>query len=267
MEVSATEVTGAVDVNQPVTTIIPSSIFASTCYTKSYFQHLTSPCYDYEKKMMSNFATEAWNQQGVKLIYYKTDYNIDYDKIYGEDRDRHIERYFPLQGYFILPVEDELVSLFGIEIKDVYKIYVTKQHFEAASQQSNASCDRTAYDPFDPQVGDLIKGKWNNTYYEIIETKDSEGVMLGTKIVWTIFVKIYRDNHLTTNTFTPPIKSVVDIQKDIESVTDLPIDILEVNEDINIEKVDILFNTSAAGEEPLSPDPDPPVNDDPFGDW
>jgi hypothetical protein len=267
MDVSAVECSAVFNINQPQVIMIPGSIFASSCFKKDYFNHLTNPCYDNEKKMFANIATEMWNQQGVKLIYYKVDYNTSYDKLYGEDRDRHIERQFPFQGYFILPTEEELMTLFGIDVKDIFKIYVAKQHFEVASTLSNTGCGVYEYDPYEPCEGDIIKGKWNDTFYEVIEVKDSEGTMLQTKLAWTLIVRIFRDNHFSVNEFQPPIPSVKAKELEISAVTDKPTDILQINEEIDEEKEEFLFNTSAANEEPINPDPYPPVNDDPFGGW
>lgn len=254
------------NINQPQLVMIPQNMFGQ-CYVKPYFNHFNGPCYDNEKKIMGHIAAEMWNQHGVKMEYYKTDYNTDYDKIWGEDRDRHILRTFPLQGYFLLPAEDELVTIFGMEIKDVFKIYVAKQHFSVASTLSNTGCGLNTYPPFEPCVGDIIKGRWSNYFYEIIEVKDSEGVILESKLVWTLIVRIYRDLHMTANTFVPPIKHVQEKQESIEEVTDRMGDIFQINEDINEEKIDILYNTSAVLEDPINPDRHPPTNDDPFGSW
>lgn len=264
--VESTLVSASFDMLRPRILIVPDSIFDNKCYQKPYFNHLNSPCYENEKKMFSNMATEMWNQHGVKLEYYKTDYNTDYDRIYGEDRDRHILRTFPVQAYFELPNEDELVTVFGMEMKDRFKMYISKQHFSVASTLGNTGCGINSFDKFDPCVGDIIKGKWNNRFYEIIEVKDSEGVIMESKFIWTITVKTYRDNHLTTNTFTPPIPPVQQKQYDIESVTDKPIDILQINEALDSEKDEYIYEPK-----PLEDTPDnddlPPVNDNPFGQW
>jgi len=52
---------------------------------------------------------------GVDMIYYPVSYDVDYDRIFGEDLDRTIQRKFCVKGFYELQEEIELFSKFGIE--------------------------------------------------------------------------------------------------------------------------------------------------------
>ncbi len=54
---------------------------------------------------LTNFNAQIKNQHGVQCRYYKTTYSTTYNKIFGEDRNRQIERRFDVQAILELPKE------------------------------------------------------------------------------------------------------------------------------------------------------------------
>lgn len=227
---------------------------------KKYFNHVLDPCYNNEKLMYDKLVTESFNQHGVKCIYYVVDWNTEYDRVYGEDLDRTIERKFMVMTYFMLPPEDRLISVFAIENTDNFKMWASKIHFAAASTTrvtSNKFGRTRGCEPeYKPQAGDIIKSTANNVYYEILNVKDAveKNQFLQHKGVWEMDVRVYRDLHYNINPSTSASLA------DITPFTDQD-DYLAINDVIDTEKQDIII-TSA---DDIANGCKPP--NDPFGNW
>ena len=196
------------------------------------------------------------NQQGVKIIYYPTDYNTDYDVFFGEDMNRHILRRFNLKALFELPEENQEFAQFGIFGLDVFSIYIPILSFETGSkmswdQTSLSYCSSGSYDPIEPQVGDIIEANYgDHTLYEIINVKKTANRFNLKEHTYEFIVRVFRDDHLsfsedTSATMTPIISGAVDVP-----------DILGINDVVDDEMDDIEYKPKL-GEE----------NNDIFGGW
>jgi hypothetical protein len=223
----------------------------------SYWDKET-PCHDGEKEMFNQLEMDAWNSFGIDMTYYIADWNVDYDRIYGEDRDRHILRKFSFKGFIpTYPEEKQRYTNFGIDGLDSFSFWSNISHFSFASRFDDQGS--TCYDEYIAQEGDIIKFDYSGLYYEVMHVVKSANQFLQTQHSYTIVVRVFRDIHLT---LSPLVSS-----DPLSAFTDKPKDIFDISDDIDDEKLDFLFNTSAANEEPITPDPHPPVNDDPFGGW
>ena len=213
--------------------------------TTNYFQKDTA-CYDGEKSMIGSNLQDMINTYAVPMSYYLTDYNTSYDQVFGEDEDRTILRSFTVNATYELPEENEMVSIYGIEGLDSFKMYISIDHFALASTYS---ADTPNIWPSEtPKVGDIIQAHYSEIYYEILDVKDTEGQFLQTTHVYDMIVRPYRDFHmnLSATIETDPISAFTDQD-----------DYLAINDVIDREKQDIII-TSAD---------DTILPNDPFGGW
>jgi len=221
-----------------------------------YFDR-TSDCKQNENKLYDKLLTGMFNQHGVKLIYYPTDYNTEYDKFFGEDNDRTILRRFNIKAQFELPEENEEFSHFGIMGLDVFSIYIPMLSFETSSKlkydvTSSHPCHTTDYTAIVPQVGDIIEaGYGDHTLYEVINIDPANERFNLTEHTYDITVRVFRDDHMNFDPATSATMTDV-----ILSAVDSP-DILDINSQVDIEVSAVKYEPPV-GEEPP---------DDPFGGW
>jgi len=229
--------------------------FSSSATPNEYFN--MQPKYVADKLLYDSFITEAYNKFGVPMVYYSVDYDVDYDKLWGEDMDRLVERKFHAMAYYELQEEIELFTKFGIEGIDNFHIYISKKHFEVASTYSIDSDNITgntsgvsAYDPIEPKRGDIMMSIYNNRWYEIVNVQQEQEQFLQHKHSWDLIVKIRRDEHMT-------VSDALSGDSAITATTDMSPDIYDISATIDKEKEDILY-------EPL---PGEKSKQDPFNGW
>ncbi len=214
--------------------------------TNNFFQKDTE-CSDGERELYDVLQMEAWNSFGVNMVYYVTDYTKSNEPIFGEDNDRTVLRTFDSTGFMDqLPREDRNVPQFGIEGLDLFKLYLNKLHFEAASTYSGSQS--AIYDSYRPQTGDIIHLDYNDIFYEVTHVKDKVEQFLQRSHAWDLSLREYKDAHLT-------LSSEVS-SSDLSAYVDQN-DYLEQNQDIDNEK-DVILYTSGVAEEPPQ---------DPFASW
>jgi hypothetical protein len=166
----------------------------------NYFSDMPDPvffneentAYDSEKNLYDLLITEAYNKNGVKMQYYVVSLNTNYDKIYGEDLNRMVERKFNVQTYYELPQENEYWSRFGIEGIDTFSMFVSKRHFQTASTYDSIG-NPNIFSACVPKVGDIIKASYNNYFYEIITVKQQQQQFHKTSHSWEFIVKPMKD--------------------------------------------------------------------------
>lgn len=262
--VSATDLTFSI--LQPRVVIYPHSVLGNCGYQPLFFQYgnPNNSCYTMEKSMISHWNTELWNQHGASLIYYVTDYNTDYDRVFGEDRDRSIIRSFKVQGYTELPLEVEHVTIFGIDGQDNFKVFVAQGHFAVASTVDDTGLSINYYPAIEPNIGDIIQFRSNQRFYEIVEVKDVEGTQLQSRTTWTLFLRVYKDLRLNVQRFQPPIPSTLARNVEISAVNNQD-DLFKINDSITSASTTFSYNASANLEQ--IPPNDPHAPNDPFGGW
>jgi hypothetical protein len=231
----------------------PSGNFRDVSRVKGdYFNWNTDSCYTNEKLLYRKLVTNAYNMHGVKCIYYPVDYNTNYDKILGEDRNRTVIRNFPLMCYFDLPPQDRIYNKFGIDEVDNFHVYVSKIHFTETSRL-NASGSASAgyvYPEYTPKQGDIIKAKYNRTYYEVISVHAQEAQFLQAQHTWDFIVRVFRNDNISVSAST---------SADMGTLPHVVnnVDILRINSTIDTLKTSVLY-TSASLEVPPN---------DPYGGW
>lgn len=194
--------------------------------------------YEPERELVSMLAMEAWNSFGVKIIFYKTTYDVKRDRVWGEDGDRYVTDAWDVMSYFQLPKENKVWSKFGIEGVNDFSMYVSKEHF------------RSETDDYIPQVGDLVLSVYNNKLYEITEIKEEAPMfMLSKQYAWEFIVrkaKIENELSISPSLSASPIADFYKVD-----------DIFNIDTQVDIEKEDIRYNPLKGEQAPKNP----------FGNW
>ena len=130
---------------------------------------------------MEDLIVEAIKVVGFDAFYLPNDNDIARDLLYGEDPVKKFSSAFPLEMYLSSDPLDyqgqqEFFSKFGLEIKDVVKVMVSRRSFSQRVPQNTFNRPREGdlvYVPFLNGTGEL---------YEITFTEQSKDMhMLGRK--------------------------------------------------------------------------------------
>jgi len=200
--------------------------------------------YDREKNLFSLWATESINKYGVCMEFYQTTYDTSYDKIFGEDNNRRFVKKFDVMVYYQMPREEKMWTKFGIENMDTFSMFVSKRHFDAASNSPDGGVKVI------PKMGDIIMAKYNNYIYEITEIAEEVSMFLQSKEhVWEFVVRPFKDEMIDL----PDSMSGTSIS----AFTNKDEDIFDISKDIDVAKEDIIYR----------PPPEEKSNNDPFGNW
>lgn len=159
-----------------------------------FFQYQTT-AYDCERELYEKISAEAININGVEMVYYVLTFDINYNKIWGEDNDRRYERCFAFMSYYELPREDNNATPLGLEPFNVVMITVSQKHFEIASKYDAYGYLQPQLSAYKPKIGDIIKSKYNNYFYEIVDVNQEENMFLQSKHFWTFTCKPFINEH------------------------------------------------------------------------
>jgi len=227
----------------------------------TYFDK-SNACHEKEGELYDSILEDAINTSPVPGNYYIVDYNVEYDKVFGEDNDRTFVRKFAINTQFDLPTENENISIFGIEGLDSFHIHVSMSHFSVASTYSGeTSAQFTSYKP---KPGDIFQASYSELYYEILHVKKTVEQFLQRTHSWDFLVRPYRDLHFNlggevSNAFSPAFDLGL-INDPISEFVDQE-DFLEINDYIDVEAPSIIITSAddiANGNS---------VPNNPFGGW
>ena len=210
------------------------------------------PSYNNERKLFDTLVTEVYNKHGVCMTFYVTSFDLNYDKVWGEDNDRKFVRKFPIMAYFTMPREEKLWSKFGIEGLDSFSMFISKSHFKDASTFDAATNNMGVYDSYNPKIGDVIVSEYNDFMYEITEVKEEAGMYIQSKQhLWELVVKPFKDRNMelsgTTSATMGSIADYVAGHNDVFNVADV----------INQKTSAVVYQ----------PKPNELPSGDPFGSW
>jgi len=209
----------------------------------SYFNY-NDDAYDKEKSLFDLIITEGYNKNGVCMEYYVTSYDEKYNRIWGEDNDRRLERAFDVMVMYTLPREDKMFSKFGLEGTDNFSMWASKRHFRAASDHPITK------EEYIPKMGDIIKSKYANYFYEIVEVVEDVGMYLQSKQhVWEFVVKVFKDEGIATTDETA--------SNEISAYTNKDNDVFDIKDVVDVKKDEFLYKPSDSEK----------ANEDPFGNW
>lgn len=219
--------------------------FDSSAMPNEYFRHREN--YQNDKLLYDSLVTEAYFKAGVDCDYYKVSYDVEKDKIFGEDTNRVVERKFRIVTHFEL--QPELEAYFnGIEGLDNFHIYCSQSHLSAASTygMNDLSGTPDVYESYLPNEGDILYSVFNQQWYEIINVdREVEQFLQSKNHTWDFFVKSLADQHFTiSGSLSGDI---------IEERMNVSPDLFNVSGAVEEEKDDYLYDGS--GEEEQSQDP------------
>lgn len=146
--------------------------------TSVYFNNYNSNA---EQRVIEDIIVESMKIMGFDAFYLPNDNDIARDLLYGEDPVKRFQTAFPLEMYLSSDPLDylgqqEFFSKFGLEIKDVVKVMVSRRSFAQRVPQNIFNRPREGdlvYVPFLNGTGEL---------YEITFTEQSKDMhMLGRK--------------------------------------------------------------------------------------
>jgi hypothetical protein len=146
--------------------------------TSVYFNNYNSNA---EQRVVEDLIVESMKIMGFDAFYCPNDNDIARDLLYGEDPVKKFQSAFPLEMYLSSDPLDyqgqqEFFSKFGLEIKDVVKVMVSRRSFSQRVPQNTFNRPREGdlvYVPFLNGTGEL---------YEITFTEQSKDMhMLGRK--------------------------------------------------------------------------------------
>ncbi len=191
--------------------------------------------YEGEKELVEWLQIEAYNLFGVKIIYYKTTYDVKKDRVWGEDTDRHIVDNWDIKAYFPLPKEEKTWSKFGIEGMNSFSMFVSKKVFAYNT------------DEYIPQIGDITQTVFDDKLYEITEVKEESPMYFQSKqYTWELIVrpmKIEQELSVSPKLSATPItkyfkvddmfdiRTDVDIELDNDNITYKPVETEKPNKD------------------------------------
>jgi hypothetical protein len=146
--------------------------------TSVYFNNYNSNA---EQRVIEDIIVESMKIMGFDAFYLPNDNDIARDLLYGEDPVKRFQTAFPLEMYLSSDPLDylgqqEFFSKFGLEIKDVIKVMISRRSFGQRVPQNIFNRPREGdlvYIPFLNGTGEL---------YEITFTEQAKDMhMLGRK--------------------------------------------------------------------------------------
>ncbi len=216
---------------------------------KNFFYYASSG-YNPDKTLYDLLLTEAYNKHGVSMQYYVITYDTSHDPLFGEDNNRRIERSFPVMVYYTLPTEDKMWTPAAMITIDNFHVYISKRHFAVASTLNTSAAQ--VFASYTPKVGDVMKAKYNEFYYEITHVAQEEEMFLETKHSWDVVLTQFKDESYT-------VSATGEVATDaISAVSNKLADIFNIADHIDTVKPEVLFNTTTPPEQ---------APNNPFGGW
>lgn len=145
-----------------------------------------------EQRLLQDLVSETIQIHGVDCYYLpKIDGNVDY--LFGEDTIAKFNTYEIIEMYVEsvngFSGEGDVLSKFGLEIKDSATLVVSKERFKQVVTRRTGTVDR-------PREGDLIFFPFNKGFFEIkFVEHEAPFYQLGSNYVYKLNVELYRYSH------------------------------------------------------------------------
>jgi len=134
--------------------------------------------------LMEDLMIESIKIKGLEVYYIPRRY-VEVDDLFGEDPNSHFNVSFPIEVYLEsfngFEGERELVTKFGIEIRDNLTLTVAKKRFEQEAAKLQSLSDR----PIEldaPSMGDLIYFPLSKGLFEIKYVDNKQVFFQGDKL-------------------------------------------------------------------------------------
>jgi hypothetical protein len=175
--------------------------------------------YSGEKKLFRGLITEAYNKLGTDVSYFIISYDTQYDRIWGEDDDRRFVRRFDVMCWFPLASEEKMWTKFAIEGIDNFSMYISKEHFSAASTYGHnlvaGNIGPNTYSAYYPKAGDILMSNYNEYIYEVLTVKENAfQALIDKHYCWELILKPFRNRGMMLESSTSASMAAdVDIAK------------------------------------------------------
>jgi hypothetical protein len=137
-----------------------------------------------EHDLYENLVVERNDIFGVEVLYYSIDYdgeNID------DFRGTHLKEAYPsppatTKVTYDTTDENKIVEAFGMTADDVIKwLYIPIYTFQ-----------RDVVSGGEPHIGDVIKARWNDNSYEIVDVSREDNIFQLSKLVYEMKCRPFR---------------------------------------------------------------------------
>lgn len=181
--------------------------------------------------LMEDLMIEAIKNKGID-VYYLPRRFAKLDAIFGEDVLSHFNVSFPVEMYLEtfngFEGEREIVSKFGIEIRDNMSLVVAKKRFEQEAAKIPSMTDRPI-ELQSPMMGDLIYFPLSKGLFEIKYVDNKQVFFQGGKLyTYRLDCELFKYSMEEFNTQISDIDSIEDsIVQSIDSDNDGDIDYIQ----------------------------------------
>lgn len=136
-----------------------------------------------EHDLYENVVVERNDIFGIEVLYYQLDFdNESIDDFRGKHPKTTYKTPKTTKVTYDITDENKIVEAFGMTADDVIKfIYIPKYTFERDIEMDG-----------EPHIGDVLKARWNDNSYEIIDVTKEDNIFLLSKMVYELKCKPFR---------------------------------------------------------------------------
>jgi hypothetical protein len=169
--------------------------------------------YSPTQDLIENLMIESIKNKGVDVYYIPRRFR-NLDQVFGEDVLSYFTESFPIEMYLEtfngFEGEREIVSKFGIEIRDNMSLLVSKKRFEQESAKAPTMSDRPI--PLDaPMMGDLIYFPISKGLFEIKYVDNKQVFFQGGKLyTYRLDCELFKYSYEQLNTGNSDIDDIED---------------------------------------------------------
>lgn len=161
--------------------------------TNPYFNQKVST----EQNLVEDISVETIRMMGQDMTYVPREM-INEDKIFGEAKKYKFKDAYPIEMYIEsvngFEGEGDVLSKFGIQVKDKVTLLVSKKRFEKEVTERRQDIKR-------PREGDLIYFPLSNSLFEINFTEhENPFYVLGKRYVYKLTCELFTYDHSTVDT-------------------------------------------------------------------
>ena len=176
--------------------------------TNKHFNHVRDHS---EQDLHADIVAEYIQVHGIDVVYIPRT-NPEEDYLFGEDPNVRYENAYEIevypQDYESFGGDGELISRFGFEVRDQWKLLVSRRRFE------QVVAPHLPDGVFKPRDGDLISGMfapgriWEIKY--VPDEAENDFFQFGKKFTWEVGCELWSYNQETVNTGVSPIDLVAE---------------------------------------------------------
>lgn len=209
--------------------------------TNPYFNNTK---YIPSQDLMEDLMIESIKNKGVDVYYIPRRFR-KLDQVFGEDILSHFDVSFPIEMYLEtfngFEGEREIVSKFGIEVRDSMSLVVAKKRFQQESSKVPSMSDR----PIEldaPMMGDLIYFPMTKGLFEIKYVDNKQVFFQGGKLyTYRLDCELFKYSYEEIDTGVSEIDDIEDnivqqIDEDGDGVSDAIQDSKGVNDGTAIQQ-------------------------------